>query len=49
MLFNAEKCVVLHLCVNNNLYTNNMSNVSLKTVDVEMDLLVIINKKEKYS
>ena len=46
MLFNVEKCVVMHFCTNNKLYSYNMNNATLKTVDVEKDLGVIINKNE---
>ena len=49
MLFNVEKFVVMHIGINNKLYSYNMNNASLKTVDVERDLGVIINKNEKYS
>ena len=49
MLFNVEKCVVIHIGTNNKLYSNNMNNATLKTVDVERDLGVIINKNGKYS
>ena len=43
MLFNIEKCVVMHIGTNNKLYSYNMNNATLKTVDVERDLGVIIN------
>ena len=43
------ECVVLHTGANNNLYTYNMNNVTLKTVDVERDLWVSITKNGKYS
>ena len=49
MLSNVEKCVVLHIGTNNKLYSYNMNNSTLKTVDVERDLGVIINKNGKYS
>ena len=45
MLFNVEKCVVMHIGTNNKLYSYNMNNATHKTVDVERDLSVIINKK----
>ena len=48
MLFNVEKCVVMHIGTNNKLYSYNMNNATLKTVDVKRDLGIIINKKEKY-
>ena len=35
MLFNVEKCVVMHISASNKLYTYNMNNETLKTVDVE--------------
>ena len=49
MLFNVEKCVVMHIGTNNKLCSHNMNNAALKTVDVERDLRVIINKNGKYS
>ena len=49
MLFNVEKCVVMHTGTNNKLYSYNMNNATLKTVDVERDLGVTINKNGKYS
>ena len=49
MLFNVEKCVVKHTGTKNKLYSYNMNNATLKTVDVERDLGVIINKNGKYS
>ena len=49
MLFNVEKCVVMHIGTNNKLYSYNMNYATLKTVDVDRDLGVIINKNEKYS
>ena len=49
MLFNVEKGLVMQIGANNNWYTYNMNNVTLKTVDVERDLGVIINKNGKYS
>ena len=39
----------MHIGTNNKLYSYNMNNVTLKTVDVERNLGVIINKNEKYS
>ena len=48
MLFNVEKCVLMHIGTNNKLYSYNMNNVTLKTVDVETDLGLIINKNGKY-
>ena len=49
MLFNVEKCVVMHIDTHNKLYSYNMNNATLKTVDVERYLEVIINKNGKYS
>ena len=49
MLFNVEKCVVMHIGTNNNLYSYNMNNATLKTVDLDRDLGIIINKNGKYS
>ena len=49
MLFNVEKCVVMHISTNNKLYSYNMNNATLNTVDVERHLGVIINKNGKYS
>ena len=49
MLFNVEKCVVTHIGKNNKLYSYNMNNATLKTIDVEIDLGVIINKNGTYS
>ena len=37
MLFNVEKCVVMHIGTNNKLYSYNMNNATLKTVDVERE------------
>ena len=48
-VFNVDKCVVMHIGKNNKLYSYNMNNATLKTVDVERDLGVIINKNGKYS
>ena len=48
MLFNVERCVVMHISTNNKLYSYNMNNSTLKTADVETDLDVIINKNGKY-
>ena len=48
MLLNVEKCVVMHTGTNKKLYSYNMNNATLKTVDVERDLGVII-KNGKYS
>ena len=39
----------MHIGTNNKLYSYNMNNATLKTVAVERDLRVIINKNEKYS
>ena len=39
----------MHIDTNNKLYSCNMNNATLKTVDVERDFRVIINKNEKYS
>ena len=44
MLFNVEKCVVMHIGTNNKLYSYSIINITLKTVDVERYLGVIINK-----
>ena len=41
--------LVMHIGTNNQLYSFNMNNATLKTVDVERDLGVIINKNGKYS
>ena len=49
MLFNVEQSVIMHIGTNNKLYLYNMSNATLKTVDVERDFEVIITKKGKYS
>ena len=49
MLFNVEKCVVMHIGTNNKLHSYNMNNATLKTIDVERDLRVIIDKNGKYS
>ena len=38
MLFNVEKCVVMHIGTNNKLYSYNMNNATLKTVDMERDV-----------
>ena len=46
MLFNVEKFVVMHIGTNNTLYSYNMNNATLKTVHVERDLGVIINRFE---
>ena len=46
MLFYVEKCVVMRIGTNNKLYSYNMNNATLKTVDMEKDLGVIINKNE---
>ena len=47
-MFNVQKCAVIHTGTNNKLYSYNMNNATLKTVDVERDLGVIINKNGKY-
>ena len=47
MLFNVKKCVVMHIGTNNKLHSYNMNNATLKTVDLERDLGVVINKKGK--
>ena len=39
----------MHIGTNYKLYSYNINNASLKTVDVERDLEVIINKNGKYS
>ena len=39
----------MHIDINNKLYSYNMNNATLKTVDVERDLGIIINKNGKYS
>ena len=49
MLFNVEKFVVMHIGTNNKLYSYKMNNATLKTVDVERNLGVIINKIGNYS
>ena len=49
MLFNVEKCVVMHIGANNKLHSYIMYNATLKTVYVERDLGVVINKNGKYS
>ena len=49
MLFNVEKCVVIHIGSNNKLYFYNMNNATLKTVHLERDLGVVIIKNRKYS
>ena len=49
MLFNVKKCVVMHIGTNNKLYSHNMNNATLKTVDVERDLGVVIHNNGKYS
>ena len=46
MLFNIGKCVVMHIGANKNLYTYNMNNTTLKTVDVERDLGLILIRIE---
>ena len=42
ILFNVEKCVVMHIGTNNKLYSYNMNNATLKTFDVERDLGVLV-------
>ena len=37
LLLNVETCVVMHIGTNNKLYSYNMNNATLKTVDVERD------------
>ena len=49
MLFNVEKCVVMHIGTNNKLYSYNLNNAILDTVDVDRDLEVLINKNGKYA
>ena len=49
MLFNVEKCVVMHIGTNNKVYSYTIKNAILKIVDVERDLGVIINKNRKFS
>ena len=49
MLFNVEKCVVMRIGTNNKLYSYNMNNATVKAVDVERDLAVVINKNGKHS
>ena len=49
MLFNVEKCMVMHIGASNKLYAYNMNNATLKTVHVERYLGVVINKNGKYS
>ena len=46
-MLNVEKCVVMHICTNNKLYSYNLNNATIKTVDMERDLGVIINKNGK--
>ena len=41
--------MVMHIGTNNKLYSYNMNNATLKTVDVERVLGVFINKNGKYS
>ena len=41
--------MVMHIGINDKLHSYNMNNATLKTVDVESDLGVIINKNWKYS
>ena len=48
MLFNVEKCVVMHNDARNKLYFYNTNNPTLKIVDVERDFGVVINKNGKY-
>ena len=38
MLFNVEKCMVMHIGANDKLYSYNMNNATLKTVYLESDL-----------
>ena len=40
-LFNVEPCVVMHIGTNNKLYSYDMNNATLKTVDVERDLIIM--------
>ena len=40
MLFNVEKCLVMHIGTNNKLYSYNMNNATLKAVNAERDLLI---------
>ena len=49
MLFNVEKYMVMHIGTNNKLYSYNLNNATLKTVNVERYLGVIINENGKYS
>ena len=42
MLFNVEKCVIMHIGTNTKLYTYNMNNPTIETVDMKRDLGVII-------
>ena len=39
----------MHIGTNNKLYSYNMNNLTLKTVDLYRDLRIIINKNGKYS
>ena len=39
----------MHIGTNNKLHSYNMNNETLKTVDLERDLGVVINKNGKYS
>ena len=49
MLFNVKKLWLNILVQNNKLYSYNTNNATLKTVDMERNLGVIINKNRKYS
>ena len=49
MLCNVEKCAVMHIGENNNLYTYNINIATHKTVYVERDLGDIIDKNGKFS
>ena len=49
MPFNVGKCVAMYIGANNNLYTYNMNNTTLKTVDVDRDFGVIMKKNGKCS
>ena len=48
MVFNVEKSLVMHMGTNK-LYSYNMNNATLTTVDVKRYLRVSINKNWKYS
>ena len=47
MILNVEKFVVMHIGANNNFYTYNMNNATLKQLTWR-EIWVIINKNGKY-